>query len=201
VQMRQHGFTLIEALVVVTMLAFLLVAGIPTITDWLRNTRIRNASESIQNGLQQARNEAVRRNTNVSFWLVSLADPNQLANSCTLSSSSGSWVVSVDSPATHCADDPSTTVSPKIVAAHPMGDGASGVSVSALQSDGATAATSVTFNGFGQVVNSTSIARIVLDSSASGTYRKLRVDISPAGQVRLCDLNVSASTDPRHCPT
>jgi type IV fimbrial biogenesis protein FimT len=81
-----------------------------------------------------------------------------------------------------------------------MGDGAGGVSVSALQSDGATAATSVTFNGFGQVTNTTSIARIVLDNSAGGAYRKLRVDISTAGQVRLCDLNVTTSTDPRYCP-
>jgi type IV fimbrial biogenesis protein FimT len=200
IDMRQRGITLVEILVVVTMLAFLLVAGLPTIGEWLRNTRIRNASESIQNGLQQARAEAVRRNAHVSFWLVSLPNPSQLTNTCTLSSTSGSWVVSVDSPEAHCADAPSTTVTPKIVAAYPVGDGATGVSVSALQSDGATAASSITFNGFGQVVGAASIARIVLDSTAAGAHRRLRVDISSAGQVRVCDLNVAATTDPRHCP-
>lgn len=198
--MRQRGFTLIEVIVVMTILATLVAASMPSISDWLRNTRIRNASEAIQNGLQQARNEAVRRNTSVSFWLVSLANASQLENNCTLSSTSGSWVVSVESPASLCATDPSTTVAPKLVTAHPMGDGASRVSVAAFQSDGVTTANSVTFNGFGQVINVASIARITLDSSDGGAARRLRIDISPVGQVRLCDLNVSSTTDPRYCP-
>lgn len=197
--MRQRGFTLVELMVTISVLALILFAVMPSIGTWLDNTRIRNAADSLQNGLQLARSEAVQRNQNVSFWLVSLNDPAVLSNDCTLSSSSGSWIVSVNSPIGHCADAPSTTSSPMLVTGRPAGDGGR-VVVSALQSDGATAGTTVTFNGFGRIVNSDAIGQIDVTGNSTGVnYRYLRIAITPAGLVRMCDPRVTDANDPRKC--
>lgn len=197
--MRQRGFTLVELMVTISVLALILFAVMPSIGTWLDNTRIRNAADSLQNGLQLARSEAVQRNQNVSFWLVSLNDPAVLSDDCTLSSSSGSWVVSVNSPIGHCADAPSTTSSPMLVTGRPVGDGGR-VAVSALQSDGATAGTTVTFNGFGRIVNTDAIGQIDVTGANTGVnYRYLRIAVTPAGLVRMCDPRVTDANDPRKC--
>ena len=197
---RQRGFSLIEIVVTIAVLALLLFAAVPSIAGWLDNTRIRNVTDSLQNGLQLARAEAVRRNEEMSFWLVGLEDPGVLANTCTLSASSASWVVSVYSPVKHCADEPSTVSSPKLVTAHAVGEIAGRVTVSALRSDGDTAAVGVTFNGFGRVTNADAIAQIDISGASSDSgARNLRIAISPAGQVRLCDRHVTDDTDPRKC--
>lgn len=198
--MKSRGFTLIEMSVVMAVLAMLLFAAVPSISTALDNTRIRNATESLQNGLQLARGEAVRRNQNVSFWLVTTNTPSALDNSCTLSNASGSWVVSVNSPEGHCADAPSTTNSPMIVTGRPTGDSGGNVAVTALQSDGATAASKVTFNGFGRITNADAISQVnITGTKSDATYRNLRVSISSAGLVRMCDPRVSNTGDPRKC--
>lgn len=66
---RKGGFTLVELMVVVAVLAALMSIGAPSFMEWIQNSRIRTAAESLQNGLQIARAEAVRRNTNVEFML------------------------------------------------------------------------------------------------------------------------------------
>jgi type IV fimbrial biogenesis protein FimT len=43
----------------------LLALAMPGFSNWLRNARVRTTAESVQNGLQLARAEAVRRNTPV----------------------------------------------------------------------------------------------------------------------------------------
>lgn len=200
---------MIEVAVSMAVMGILLASVAPSVSAWMANSRIRNTAESIQAGLQKARNEALRRNQIVRFSLVSLTDPKVLDNGCALNANSGSWVVSVGSPATKCAAAPSTTVSPQLVEAHPVGDGGDNVTVNATQSDGTTAATSVAFNAFGQVVTGTDsvtgsppIANISVVSSTTGSdYRRLKLVISTGGRVVMCDQDVTSTTDTRHCPS
>ena len=194
--MRQRGFTLVELVVTLAVLALILAVAAPTVGSWMGNARIRNVADTLQNGLQIARAEAVRRNQNMSFWLVSLNDPGVLSNDCTLSGSSGSWVVSVNSPIGHCADPPSTISSPMLVTARAIGDAGGNVTVAAIKSDN-TAATTVTFDGFGRVTNTDSSRQI--DVTGTPTSVNLRLVVSSAGLVRMCDPRVTASTDPRKC--
>ena len=194
--MRQRGFSLVELVITLAVLALILAVAAPTVGSWMGNARIRNVADTLQNGLQIARAEAVRRNQNMSFWLVSLNDPGVLSNDCTLSGSSGSWVVSVNSPIGHCADPPSTISSPMLVTARAVGDAGGNVTVAAVQSDN-TAATTVTFDGFGRVTNTDSIRQI--DVTGTTTSVNLRLVVSSAGLVRMCDPRVTASTDPRKC--
>lgn len=196
---RELGFSLIEVVVTMAVLALILFAAVPSIGAWVDNTRIRNVADSLQNGLQMARGEAVRRNQNISLWLVAMDDPAVLSNDCAPSSASGSWVISINSPIGHCADAPSTTSSPMLVTGRPAADGGR-VAVTALQSDASTAATSVTFDGFGRVVNADAIRRIDVRGISDGaSHRNLRLDLSAGGQIRMCDPAVTTDGDPRKC--
>lgn len=199
---RIRGFSLIELMVTLSIVALLIAAVAPSVTAWLVDIRIRGLAESLVNGLQTARNEAVRRNQNIGFYLVSSTD-GMLTSSCTLSSSSGSWVVSAQSPVSHCTDTPSATTAPMIVATFSAGGQASSsLAVTGLQTNESTAANMVTFNGFGRVVNSTGLGRIDVKSATSASrYRTLQVMISPTGSIRMCDPAVTSASDPRICPT
>jgi type IV fimbrial biogenesis protein FimT len=195
-----RGVTLIELVVVFVILGLLVVAAAPSIGTWIGNTNVRNAAQSIYAGLNRARAEAVRLNRSVRFSLVSVTDPAVLDNSCALSASGVSWVVSVNDPTAQCAVAPSETVAPMTVEKAAGGAGGRRVTVAALQADAATAANSITFNAFGRVADATAISRIDIDNEvAGGDYRALRILVGNGGTVRMCDIKVTDSNDPRKC--
>jgi type IV fimbrial biogenesis protein FimT len=197
---HQRGFNMIEAAVTMAILGLLIAAVLPSVSEWIRNTSVRNMAESIQNGLKKAKAEALLRNKSVTFWMVSPPTAASLDSSCALSSTSGSWVISTADPTGKCDIAPSATVDPGIVETYGAGAGASGITVAGLASDGTTAATSVSFNGYGQRVQTGNpLARIDITHSQSGA-RNLRVEISSGGSIRMCDRDVAAG-DPRACVT
>lgn len=77
----QAGATLVELMIAVTILAMLLVMGMPSYSSWLQNSQLRTATQAVENGLQLARAEAVRRNTRVAFtvtgndWSIDVVAP------------------------------------------------------------------------------------------------------------------------------
>lgn len=201
---KQAGFSIIELAVVMVVIGMMLMSAMPLMNDWMRNAKLRNQAEALQSGLQVARNEAVRRNQAITFYMVSSDSATTLTDSCAVSANGTSWVVSVRDPAGECAAAPAVTSSdgsnPLIVRTHLGADGASGVSVSGLASDGTTAASSVTFDAFGRA--SGGLVRInVSYATGQATDRNMRVDISPAGMVRMCDTAITDSSDPRRCPS
>jgi type IV fimbrial biogenesis protein FimT len=77
---HQSGMSLIELMVALVIVAILFGLAMPTFRTWIQNTQVRTATESIQNGLQLARTEAVRLNADVLFamgtgssWTVQVA--------------------------------------------------------------------------------------------------------------------------------
>ena len=191
--MKQRGFTILEVMIVITVAAFILASAMPSIGTWMRNTRIRTVAESMSNGLQQARNEAVRRNQQISFFLVTDSDAVSMSDSCALSSTSAGWVVAAASPASKCSTDRDS-----FVALRPTGDISGGLTVAATDS-AAGGATTVTFNGYGQVSNVLPITCIRLRNPTDASARGLNVAINPGGQVRMCDPAVANASDPRIC--
>jgi type IV fimbrial biogenesis protein FimT len=192
---RRHlGFNLIELMLAIAVLSLILGYGVPSFVESIRNTQVRGLAESLQNGLQRARAEAIKRNRPVSFWLVTppVGIPDA---SCALSSTSASWVVSLDNPAGRCEVAPSDGTTPRIVQV--VGSTSGSINVAATNATG-SAATSITFNPFGQPLASPApIARIDLTHVETGV-RRLSIQISSSGGVRMCDQDV-ASGDPRAC--
>lgn len=196
---RLLGFSIVELMIAIVVLAMLLVIGGPSFSQWLHNIRIRNMADGLQNGLQLARAEAVRRNATVRFQLT-----NGLTNSCALSTSGSNWVVSMDSAVGACAStnmaDDAVPAAPRMIQSRPVADGTSGVVVAAD-------ASSVVFNGLGRVTP-TPGADIAINVSNpaggdcaadSGPMRCLRLVVGAAGQIRMCDPRTSFNGTTEGC--
>ena len=69
--LRARGFTLPELLIVVTVLAVLTAAGLPSFTEFLRNQRVKTASFDIYSSLVVARSEAITRNASIKVEPIS----------------------------------------------------------------------------------------------------------------------------------
>lgn len=155
----QAGFTLIELTVVVSLLAVLLLLGMPAMTGWVATQRVRTSAEGVLNGLQLARAEAVRRNTLVDLQIA--ADGM-------------AWNVVADGAIVQRRD------------AEPAG----GVSTTLAS------ATTVTFNGIGQMIAPTTFA--VRYTSAASGVRAMCVAVTTSTP-RMCDPQRTDSTDPAAC--
>jgi type IV fimbrial biogenesis protein FimT len=79
-RIKSSGFTLVELMVTVALIAILMKIALPSFNNLMRSARIRAAAEAVNNGLQKARGEAIAQNKNVEFilgadtsWTVKLA--------------------------------------------------------------------------------------------------------------------------------
>ncbi|MBN8463404.1 MAG: GspH/FimT family pseudopilin [Dechloromonas sp.] len=175
--MRHSGFSLIELMIVLAIVGIGLLVGLPSYANWVANSRIRNAAESIQNGLQLARSEAVRRNARVSF--VVAADSG--------------WTVGCVAVTAEC---------PAVIQSRAASEGSTGATV--VETNSGTANT-VFFNSFGASVTAAGAAgpaRVDVDvdsaTLAAADSRNLRVSVFSGGAVRMCDPNLGGA-DPRRC--
>jgi type IV fimbrial biogenesis protein FimT len=190
-----RGFSLVELIIGMLILAILMSLALPGFTNWLRNARVRTGTESVQNGLQLARAEAVRRNAQVRFNLV-----DTLGNDCALAVAGPNWLVSLDNPAGKCGTAPSDTVDPRIIQSRSGVEGSAATTLAGGQS-------AVVFNSLGRPTP-TPAGNIAFDVSsatgelciaAGGPVRCLRVVVSIGGQIRMCDPALLAA-DAQGCP-
>ena len=193
-----RGFSLIELMVGVAILAVLLALAAPSFAEWMLNTRVRSTAESLQTGLQMARAEAVRRNAIGRFQFTTAVD-----NSCGLSTTGAYWVINLKkddtgSPAGACGTAASDTIKPYIIQVSPSGSSVNNVSVSA-------SASAIGFNGLGQqvAVDGITLADQTVNISSTkatcSTVRCLRVLIGTSGQIRMCDPARQVTGDPMNC--
>ncbi len=171
---RQNGVTLIELMIGLTVFGILMFLGLPSYSAWIQNTKIRNAAESVQNGLQLARSEAVRRNTDVQFvfgaasdWSISVVATAETVQS----RSSGQGSVGVVVTRT-----PAAALSVTFNSLGRIG----------VNADGSPPFTQVDFD----------VPPALLDAATS---RELRVTLSSGGRMRMCDPNVADAADTRSC--
>ena len=195
----QRGVTLIELMIGLAIVALVLFVAVPSFGIFLQNSQIRNAAGSVLDGLQLARNEAIRRNSPVRFQFVS-----NLTSGCTLSTTSLAWVVSQADPTGACdaapSDDP-VSGQPLIVQSRSATEGTSNARLTI------TGGSTVVFTGLGRVlgagitqvdVTNTSGACQYVDPT-NGKMRCMRILVSTGGQARMCDPQVTAANDPRKC--
>jgi type IV fimbrial biogenesis protein FimT len=184
---RPRGFTLIELLVGIALLAIILRLALPGFSAAVQNTQLRAAAESVLDGLQSARAEAVRRNRSVSFTL----------------GAGNSWTVGCATPVAGDCD--------AVLNQRSASEGATNAVVTASQVGGGTTVftNTLTFSGLGRVLATTlpagATAQIDITNPTGGTcaasggpMRCLRVTVTTGGQVRMCD-PAAASGDSRAC--
>lgn len=187
-----RGLSLIELIVGMAIFGILLALAAPSFSAWIRNAKIRTTAESVQNGLQLARAEAVKRNTTVRLQLMDLTD-----NSCALNTAGPHWVVSMDNAAGKCGTAASDTLDPRIIQ---LRNGAEGSDSKTTLLAGQS---SFVFNGMGRLTSAPAVIDISNSTTGvsclpGGNVRCLRVVVSAGGQIRMCDPALP-TTDAQGC--
>jgi len=171
---KSRGFTLTELMIAITVMAVLGSFAMPSFRQMMRNKEVNSAAESVANGLQRARAEAVARNAKVKFVL----------------GSGTSWTV--DYVTKPVSTDPPIDTRPSSESAN--------ATLVAKASDLSTNATIITFNQLGQVVanadSSATLSRVTF--SSTGATTSLQVRIGAGGNAKVCDPSLP-STNVRAC--
>ena len=175
---KSAGFTLTELMIAVAILGILVSMGMPSFRQMLRSAEIRSVAESVANGLQRARAEAVARNTRVRFVLTAPGGVYTTAWNV--------WALDNTTIDSRNSDEGSTV----------------NTTLTAVAADLATAATAITYNQLGQVIAnadaSPTLARV--DISAAESVRNLRIVIGAGGSARVCDPKMAVGSNPRAGP-
>lgn len=202
---HQHGMSIVEVTIAISLAAVLMAVAAPSLVTGNQNRQVRNAAGALQNGLTMARTEALRRNRNVKFSLVS---------------PQGSWSVGCETP------DPSVVngeVScPDVIRTRNASDGSGQARIDLVEvvSTGASAGSTafsasgnLTFTPMGRVSTSgiaptlgngnTAVYAVSRPggtcAAAGGEIRCLEIHVTTAGQIRTCDPAVTHAGDPRAC--
>ncbi len=191
---RPRGFTLVELVVTIALLAVLLGLAAPSFTTWTRNTQVRTVSDALQNGARLAQTEALRRSRQVVFFLTN----DSACGTGTAPAANGAFWAIRTVPLT-------SGDTAEVVQCGNLSDRAGGVDISGP--------TAICFNSMGRQVANASpgigSTACTLASAGVSTYnvsgaradRALRVLVSLGGQVRQCDpARTLSSTNPDGCP-
>lgn len=193
---KQPGFTLVELLVAITIAGILLSLASKSYSAWVQNQQIRNAAESILNGLQVARSEAVNSNSNVRFVLCSLP--------------ASSWEILAASPgapvpavSTACGGGSNAGAIAGLTEIRVQEKSANEGAPNVLVVVTPAGTTTVTFNGMGRVVGNADASApftLVALTNPPVATRPLSVSQTSGGSSRMCDPSPTlAASDPRHC--
>lgn len=185
---RAAGFTLIELMVTVTLLAILAMLAAPSFSTWIKNSQLRTTAEALQNGLRLAQAEALRRNRQTVFSLTNSASPE---SSLTAVTNGRYWSINT------VALSGETTDVAAFVQSGVLGSSGAGVSI--------TGPASICFSSLGRLITNatpgidggTCTANAAVDYNLSlpdaTDTRRLRVTVALGGQVRMCDRDKTLS--------
>ena len=168
------GMSLIELLIGLVLVGILLALGVPSFAAWMQNVQVRNAAESISNGLQLARANAIQRNKSVTF---------------TMNGPDSSWSVTIDSP---------SALEPGIVQTRSAAEGTPNAVIATtdptITFDG-LGKTNLLAAATIQVTNPTGGAC----GTANTEMRCLNLTVAVGGQIKMCDPQVVTAGDSRRC--
>jgi type IV fimbrial biogenesis protein FimT len=166
---RERGITIIEQLIGLAVTGVMLAMGLPNYSDYLQNRHIRTQAESLVDGLQLARIEAVRRNEGIEFRI-----------------NGNDWAIIAEAGDTIQARDGAETARARVA----LGGGGATLNVrfnSLGRITSGNAATDINIEHASGACQTNALG------SAPNGYRCLRVQMAAGGQVRLCDPRLDAA--------
>ena len=201
---RHRGFTLIELMVGLALLAVLTMLAFPTFTTMVQNARLRAVADSILAGLQGARAEALKRNQTAEFLLMADVPDDTAFASFGANTTGPSWAVRI-------LDTAGTPVDFVEGRSGLEGSGQSNVAAlfARISAANLPASGTIRFDSLRRTnAGAVNAAFNVQPSDANlcrangGDVRCLRVVVTPGGRVRMCDPSidpVANPTDTRVC--
>lgn len=176
---RRRGFSLIELMVTISLLALLLGLAAPAFGTWTRNAQVRSVSDALQSGLRFAQAEAVRRNRQVVFFRTN----SKLCDNSITSNNSGIYwamrtvpLVAGEAVETlQCGALTEATANVSITGPRVLCFNSAGRLTANASAVVGTQACAVPAGGVGTYVVST-----------TGADRSLNVTVALGGQVRMC---------------
>ena len=177
---RAAGFSLVELMIGLAIAAILVILAMPSYSVWIADAQIRNAAESIADGLRFAQGQAVARNSTIEFVL----DPT---------TGTGGWAVrQIDRTTCAVVDTPQVAT---------FQEGANLTTLTALPAG----ATTVQFSSLGVIATpcdgSATLTQVQV-TSATGVAGARNLNVLVGGGrtgIKICDPKWPA-TDPKGCP-
>ena len=196
----QQGFSLIEVMISVAVLAVLLGIGIPAIGDWIQNRQVNVLAESIASGMRLAQTEAVQRNRQIDmvFATSDVTTPaNPMAATLTIgglakTDPTPNWMVRVTGDTTSAGFIQGKTGQDG--SENARFSGPAGVGFSPL----GRVSASIAADGTTTVPAGSLVFKIVNPSVQSSLPNQRCVYVSIGGAVRVCDPR-APSGDSRAC--
>ena len=198
---------MIEMVVTMTIFAILVLLGVPAMSTWIKNNKVRTVSDSLQTGLRLAQAESLRRSRQVVFALTNSTTPTTIPLPAVADGTS--WAIWTVPSMTHAVDETPTFIQSGVL---------SNASTNVQVSSNGTAA--VCFNSVGRLTNNASANVTAITGGAicsqptvgappvqqfnisiPGGDRPLQVNLGLGGQVHMCDPGVPISdAHPEGCP-
>jgi type IV fimbrial biogenesis protein FimT len=199
-QLAQAGFTIVEIMVSVAILAVMMAVGIPAIGEWIQNRQVAAMAESIASGLRQGQSEAVQRNVTVDL-VMTTASVSGVSNPSTVTLTAGGLTQSDTAPNWMLRVSGGTTAADFIMG-KPAADGSpnarfsgpAGVSFSPLGRVSAQIAAN------GTATAPTGTLQFWVDNPLNQSTKRAKrcIYLSTGGSVRICDPR-AVSPDARAC--
>jgi type IV fimbrial biogenesis protein FimT len=186
--------SIVELAIALAIVAIIMAFVAPSMGTWIQNTYLRNSADSVLNGVQIARMEALKRNRPVAFrmtdaastaWVVCVYDV--IADLCSTASDAILASKDANEASTNAALGADTTAS-STVTALTVGNNIPGITV---------------FDSFGRLYTAPNpnVMRIDVRNTKlpASEERRLSILINVGGQIRLCDPKLVRATNPQGC--
>lgn len=163
----QRGFTLMELMITIAIAAILIALAVPSFKVLLANAQIRTGAQALNDGLNLARAEAIRRNERVIFT----------------KGLNTAWTVSIESNAS-------------VVQTRPDTEGSTAATVTVTPSAASKVTFNGLGRAVANTDASALISQIDIDVPTTlipaSSSKELRIIVSSGGAIRLCDPNQAA---------